>query len=324
LGNVRLSYTKNSSTGVPLTVDQSDYYPFGLKQASSATSSANTEYNYKYQGQELQETGFYSFKWRNYMPDVGRFFNVDPLAEKYPYNTPYAFQENKMGMGVELEGLELLKNHTAFFAIHGNSMQVKRAPISQIDSNGRATFTAGDIGLSTSGYNPNGARMSTGTTGLRLNSYGYKGPTPSDAKMENIRGDDRPTNIWNKIYDPNISNATKGASGIKELFKLINLAVNIPDAVKGQKEYVQAAKDVNETLDQAKTMDQAIKLVNSSSVDAQSKGDVTNFVLDGTLPDGNSFYQQTIIWQGRSILNTNSLPVQPTDAELKKTTKVNP
>lgn len=48
------------------------------------------------------------------MPDVGRFFNIDPLAIKYPYNSPYAFQENKLGMGVELEGLELLKNHTGF------------------------------------------------------------------------------------------------------------------------------------------------------------------------------------------------------------------
>ncbi|REC66020.1 hypothetical protein DRF58_17255, partial [Epilithonimonas hispanica] len=55
----------------------------------------------------MQETGFYSFKWRNYMPDVGRFFNIDPLAEKYAYNSTYAFQENKMGLGRELEGLEL-------------------------------------------------------------------------------------------------------------------------------------------------------------------------------------------------------------------------
>lgn len=43
------------------------------------------------------------------MPDIGRFFNHDPLSEKYTYNSPYAFQENKMGMGRELEGLELVK-----------------------------------------------------------------------------------------------------------------------------------------------------------------------------------------------------------------------
>lgn len=40
------------------------------------------------------------------MPDVGRFFNVDPLAEKYPYWTPYAFSGNRVVDARELEGLE--------------------------------------------------------------------------------------------------------------------------------------------------------------------------------------------------------------------------
>lgn len=58
------------------------------------------------QGQELQETGFYQYKWRQYMPDVGRFFNIDPLATKYPYNSTYAFSENAVVAHRELEGLE--------------------------------------------------------------------------------------------------------------------------------------------------------------------------------------------------------------------------
>lgn len=63
-------------------------------------------YKYKFQEQELQETGFYSFKWRNYMPDVGRFFNVDPLSEKYSYQSHYNFSENRVIDARELEGLE--------------------------------------------------------------------------------------------------------------------------------------------------------------------------------------------------------------------------
>jgi hypothetical protein len=39
-------------------------------------------------------------------PRVGRFFAVDPLAPKYPHNSPYAFSENRLIDGVELEGLE--------------------------------------------------------------------------------------------------------------------------------------------------------------------------------------------------------------------------
>ena len=110
LGNVRLSFTKNKY-GVITMLDRNDYYPFGmsfLKTGLSAYDPMAIPYNYKFQGQELQETGFYSFKWRNYMPDVGRFFNVDKLSEQFPYNSVYAFQENKIGLGRELEGLELV------------------------------------------------------------------------------------------------------------------------------------------------------------------------------------------------------------------------
>jgi len=68
--------------------------------------AGNPGYKYRYQGQELQETGFYSFKWRNYMPDIGRFFNIDPLAEKYPTWAPYVFSGNRVIDARELEGLE--------------------------------------------------------------------------------------------------------------------------------------------------------------------------------------------------------------------------
>lgn len=35
-------------------------------------------------------------------------YRIDPLAEKFVYNSPYALQENKFGLGVELEGKEML------------------------------------------------------------------------------------------------------------------------------------------------------------------------------------------------------------------------
>ena len=40
------------------------------------------------------------------MPDVGRFFNIDPLAEKFRYNSTYAFSENRVIDAREFEGLE--------------------------------------------------------------------------------------------------------------------------------------------------------------------------------------------------------------------------
>lgn len=47
------------------------------------------------------------FKFRPSDSKNGRFWQIDPLASEYPYNSPYAFQENKFGSGIELEGKEL-------------------------------------------------------------------------------------------------------------------------------------------------------------------------------------------------------------------------
>ena len=107
LGNARVSFGRNSAGALEIT-DANDYYPFGMNhlKTGNAFFGAGSYKNYKYQGQELQETGFYSFKWRNYMSDVGRFFNIDPLAEKYPTWTPYAFSGNRVIDARELEGLE--------------------------------------------------------------------------------------------------------------------------------------------------------------------------------------------------------------------------
>ncbi len=111
LGNVRLSYTKGSD-GKAQVVEESSYYPFGLKHKgyNNNANSITNKYKYGYQGQELQDElglGWSSFKWRNADPALGRFMSIDPLAEDYVYNSTYAFQENKLGMGRELEGLEL-------------------------------------------------------------------------------------------------------------------------------------------------------------------------------------------------------------------------
>ena len=84
-----------------------------------------------YQGQKLDDElglNWLSFKYRNYDPAIARFFNVDPLAKEYAYNSPYAFQENKLGLGVELEGLELferVKNGITQFFTGANDLAKK-------------------------------------------------------------------------------------------------------------------------------------------------------------------------------------------------------
>jgi hypothetical protein len=134
-------------------------------------------------------------------------------------------------------------------------MRVVRAPGSQV-SNGRATFTTADIGLSTKGYNPGGARISDGSSGLRLNSHKYSGPTPNGTTMENVQETPesmdsqkftttkRGLEMTNKMIKNYDKLNTAGGGGAQELVGLMDLASNIPDAIKSTKAYTQAAKDV--------------------------------------------------------------------------------
>jgi RHS repeat-associated protein len=92
-------------------IQTDDYYPFGLT-FNSFSRENSVPNKFKLQGQEHIDDlnlGWVSFKWRNHQPDIGRFFNVDPLAEKFYYNSPYAFSENKVTHHIELEGLEAME-----------------------------------------------------------------------------------------------------------------------------------------------------------------------------------------------------------------------
>jgi RHS repeat-associated protein len=100
-----------------------DYYPFGLT-FNSYQRENSVEQQWKFQGQEhLSDLGLNwdSFKWRNHQPDIGRFFSIDPLSESYYHNSAYAFSENKVVNGIDLEGLEYF-NTTARvgFALKGD------------------------------------------------------------------------------------------------------------------------------------------------------------------------------------------------------------
>ncbi len=68
-------------------------------------------YRYGFQGQEKDdeikgEGNSYNYKYRMHDPRIGRFFAQDPLFRQYPWNSVYAFAENRPIAGIDLEGLE--------------------------------------------------------------------------------------------------------------------------------------------------------------------------------------------------------------------------
>jgi hypothetical protein len=61
----------------------------------------------------------YEFKYRMDDQQIGRFWQVDPIAVKFVYNSIYAFSENKVTAHIELEGKE---------SIHVDDVNLKYTP----------------------------------------------------------------------------------------------------------------------------------------------------------------------------------------------------
>ncbi|MBW1619818.1 DUF6443 domain-containing protein [Empedobacter falsenii] len=108
LGNVRLSYQKEAN-GTLKVLEENNYYPFGLKHKGyNNTNLANANYKYKYNGKELQDElslNLYDYGARNYDPAIGRWFNIDPLAEKSRRFSPYTYALNNPVFFIDPDGM---------------------------------------------------------------------------------------------------------------------------------------------------------------------------------------------------------------------------
>lgn len=126
LGNIRLSYAIDPSNGELKILEENHYYPFGLKHMdyNTAKKEHNGEesilkikpipvgglptYDYKYNGKEWQdELGleWYDYQARNYDPAIGRWMNIDPLAEVSRRWSPYSYCYNNPVFFVDPDGM---------------------------------------------------------------------------------------------------------------------------------------------------------------------------------------------------------------------------
>ena len=175
LGNIRVSYGVDPKDGVLKILEENHYYPFGLKhtnyngqkrkyekeldlgqqqemihyQIKQILSGEYVPYKYKYNGKEFQDElglGWYDYQARNYDPAIGRWMNIDPLAEKMrrwsPYN--YAF-DNPMrfidpdGMGPN--DVIVGQKYQAQFSKALTSVFGSEASNFQYDSSGKLSFS---------------------------------------------------------------------------------------------------------------------------------------------------------------------------------------
>lgn len=89
LGNTRAAIKQDGSI-----VQVQDYYAFGQSYNPGNAYSPSPDNCYKYNGNEMQETGQYDYSARFYDPVIGRWNGIDPLAEVSRMFSPFTYGMN--------------------------------------------------------------------------------------------------------------------------------------------------------------------------------------------------------------------------------------
>ncbi|MEO0525905.1 MAG: DUF6443 domain-containing protein [Bacteroidota bacterium] len=97
LGNIRLSYADDNADGSIATSEireENNYYPFGLKHKGYNNLQNGRDHKYGFGGKQEQEGNgleWLDFGARNYDAALGRWMNLDPLAEQMRSHSPYNY-----------------------------------------------------------------------------------------------------------------------------------------------------------------------------------------------------------------------------------------
>jgi len=141
LGNARVSYAKDSQGNLQIT-DTNNYYAFGMNHIGGMKSMLGGYQSYKYNGKEIQESGMYDYGARFYMPDIGRWGVVDPLAEKMTRHSPYNYAFNNPIRFIDPDGREgILYGEQARNAFR--ALQNSMPPIDYVNNSGNKIGTDG-------------------------------------------------------------------------------------------------------------------------------------------------------------------------------------
>ena len=163
----------------------------------------------KFQGQEYNDdlgVDMYEFKYRMDDPQIGRFWQIDPLADKYVYNSTYAFSENKVTGHVELEGLE------AKLAIAGSSTDFVNYTQDQID-----VMKLRAINLSQEGYTPKQVNNGVQILDVLKNATKEEGSIQSAVFFSHGTGDGIMLNHNDGFYTENKSYGGENSANVSNL-----------------------------------------------------------------------------------------------------------
>ncbi len=107
LDNIRLYYAENPSTEQIEIREEKNFYPFGATHTGYNNVVNGVSHPYGFGGkEENEELGiqWLDFGARNYDASIGRWMNVDPLAEKMRRHSPYNYAFNNPIFFIDPDG----------------------------------------------------------------------------------------------------------------------------------------------------------------------------------------------------------------------------
>lgn len=160
LGNVRLSYSDedgNLAASPSEIREENNYYPFGFKHKgyNNTLISNNLAQKFTFNGQQFDETlnlNVQEMDFRQYSSAIGRFYNIDRLAELSSSLTPFRFGFNNPIYWSDPSGLyEIDENGNIVIT---NEVEVENL-LSYLNNNEGASaddiaehiFTSGEFGI---------------------------------------------------------------------------------------------------------------------------------------------------------------------------------
>ncbi|MBS4066825.1 MAG: hypothetical protein KGZ74_19845 [Chitinophagaceae bacterium] len=302
---------------------------------------------------------------RIYDTRLGRFLSVDPLHKSYPMLTVYQFASNNPIAGIDLDGGELLPTSSSIFRLrylgttqtlnapnHNFTVEVVQANIPVVlnfSIPGPPLHPSGrDWDINKDGFHP-AFGLSFGSSGEKAVTYFSKSPKfysePLDVSEEEIKlGSQRVKDGYNKItnkthysqkWDYKYTDPS-GGGGV-EIYKEYGFynslySYKMPywqasaDVQKNRQTFYKAVTGIVSQIEKWPLIKQAFPFSMTSPYLLQNaRADLTNFVLDGTLPqnapaglNNKQFiaYLENIYTLGSEILKANNI-------EINIVTKVN-
>jgi RHS repeat-associated protein len=288
-------------------LEETHYYPFGLTMEgiSSRTIKANyTSNKIKLSGQIFDDEldlNTYQMQHRSMDPQIGRFQQIDPVSDKYCFNSTYAYAEDKVTLGTDLEGLELLPSNTGMFRMTAVSKPYYfgltwEQSVQLVNRNVPSDFKGPD---GTPLFSPSSVHI--GTQGLMLE--GVRGGAqfffPSDQLPQN------PSWPWDQSgADPDPSVSTSGrylspnielseswtaqagaiASGRQELESWKNLIQSFP-VWQARGDLYDNMYKFDAAIALEATFDKSIAKSYPFAYTPEVKDNLINFIADGTFPN---------------------------------------